>query len=137
MKNHCHCDDISRQHKIARFEAMYQALLFTSGSSAPLHQALSQVFIRHFDAFSQASENEEPQESTDFQDFCIQLHKLNLLALSEEIFTEILFHQIEQRIQKTCKGNFDVSTLQPTIDWMRNVTLKWLQFVVCPNGMTL
>ncbi len=67
-----------------------------------------------------------------FQEFCSKLHLLNLIAISEEIFTEILFHQIEIKIQTTCKNNFQENCLGSILTWMDEVVYKWLQLIVVP-----
>lgn len=65
---------------------------------------------------------------------CLELHKLNLISLSESIFTGILFKQIELKVQRTCAGKFDEKTIDTLIEWLENFVYKWLESIVCPSG---
>jgi hypothetical protein len=130
-----------------KFRELYQAILFNSPESDPLKHILYNYFTKHFVSFAESQEEhqlrsqeehqlqslEEHQLQSSFEDFCIKLHKLNLISISEEIFSEILFHQIELQLDSSCKGNFEEPCLGNITQWMDSVVYKWLEMILLPS----
>lgn len=66
-----------------------------------------------------------------FETFCQCLHKLNLISISEGIFTEILFDEIEAKIRELCKGQFSATVLPDIEEWVNSLVYEWLKLVIC------
>jgi anaphase-promoting complex subunit 2 len=79
--------------------------------------------------FITSPDNNENLEQ--FEIFCTCLHKLNLIAISEEIFTEILFDEIEIKIRDLCKEQFSATVLPDIEEWVNSLVYEWLKLVIC------
>ncbi|KYQ90483.1 anaphase promoting complex subunit 2 [Tieghemostelium lacteum] len=69
-----------------------------------------------------------------FITLCRKLHRLNIINLSEDIFTEILYKKIFQYIEEKCQGNYEERFLDDTLQFCNNVLFKWLSMIILSGG---
>ncbi|RUS22247.1 hypothetical protein BC937DRAFT_89906 [Endogone sp. FLAS-F59071] len=71
-----------------------------------------------------------------FASLCAQMNALGLVTRTEEIFTEILYGEIEDKVRRGCRGKFvgEPPILGRALRWVRGVVLAWLSLVICQEG---
>lgn len=128
-----------------KFHLQYQTILFASegrecsttltmAAAQPLRKVLLEFLHQQFLTFSN-QQSEEARPPVEFEHFCVLLHKLDLISVFEGIFTDILFQQIEAKVNQDCSGNFGESLLPTMLNWLDTVVFPWLKLVVCPTSM--
>jgi hypothetical protein len=87
-----------------------------------MHELLVHLFMHHFATYQinqtdamevDSGDADEPLLSERlklFDKFCVELHRLNVVSMTEEIFTEILFNEIEKKISSSYKEPFSKSS---------------------------
>jgi hypothetical protein len=59
-----------------------------------------------------------------------KLGRLGVIGGSEEVFTEILFDEIEATISRLCRGRFDRSRLLDILHYLDSSVFAWLKLVI-------
>eukprot|EP00026_Physarum_polycephalum_P002809 Phypoly_transcript_02817.p1 GENE.Phypoly_transcript_02817~~Phypoly_transcript_02817.p1 ORF type:complete len:818 (+),score=124.80 Phypoly_transcript_02817:172-2625(+) len=133
---------------------LLRVALFTKETNRSMFdQILFLFFLRHFVNFNNKQKLQLGPDSDDeddnndhcdgnqdsleeilgyqFSELCAKLHHLDLLVISEEIFTEILFDQISRYITAHCKGIYNKSLMLKIQHWANVVLFGWLKLVIC------
>lgn len=72
---------------------------------------------------------------TAFYDTTSQLYELELLHdVAGDIPINVAHDYVQKHIQDTCKGNFEVSYLEPLKKWLDNTVLQWLSAAYYVEG---
>lgn len=71
--------------------------------------------------------------SHDFERTCSQLRELKWIHVSEQMYSEMLFSRVGERILKVCKGNFEEPLLEQINKWINDVVFPWLNILLSPS----
>ncbi|KAH3796752.1 hypothetical protein DPMN_150323, partial [Dreissena polymorpha] len=136
---------------------LIKAVIFTQATKA-FRKCIDQFYTQFFHVFHQkngikAADLEEDGDTSQcsggeweksesqfeviqqrFNDVNSKLDEIGMLEqLSGTSITNLIHEQIQQHVEKTCKGNFETAFLTTLEQWLENKVLAWLRLVYTRN----